>query len=442
MVIDTLLAARWIIPVEPDHVVLEHHALAIHRGRILDLLPTPEALVRYQPVHVERLEHHALIPGLINAHTHAAMTLLRGVADDLPLMQWLQDYIWPLEQKWVSDAFVRDGTRLAMAEMIRGGITCFNDMYFFPNVTAREAAQAGMRAAVGMIVLDFPSAWASHTEEYLSKGLEVRDEMRHEPLITMVFAPHAPYTVDDAALAKVRMLSEELDCPVHIHLHETPEEIAQSRKRYGMRPFRRLDQLDLIGPQLIGVHATQLEEEEIARLAEVSASVVHCPESNLKLASGFCPTTRLLRAGVNVALGTDGAASNNDLDLLGEARTAALLAKAVAKDASALPAHQTLRMATLNGAKALGIAEKTGSLVPGKAADVVAIDLEHLESLPIYNSISAIIYATGRHQVTDVWIEGRQLLRKRELLTLDLEGIREQTLLWRNKLMDTKKFIP
>jgi 5-methylthioadenosine/S-adenosylhomocysteine deaminase len=257
----------------------------------------------------------------------------------------------------------------------------------------------------------------------------------------MVFAPHAPYTVGDAALAKVRVLSEELDCPVHIHLHETPEEIAQSRKRYGMRPFRRLDQLDLIGPQLIGVHATQLDEEEIVRLAEVSASVVHCPESNLKLASGFCPTTRLLRAGINVALGTDGAASNNDLDLLGEARTAALLAKAVAKDASALPAHQTLRMATLNGAKALGIADKTGSLVPGKAADIVAIDLEHLESLPIYNPISAIVYATGRHQVTDVWIEGRQLLRKRELLTLDLEDIREQTQIWRNKLIDTQKFI-
>ncbi|MDF9391936.1 MULTISPECIES: TRZ/ATZ family hydrolase [Methylococcus] len=435
MIIDTLITARWIIPVEPDGVTLEHHALAIDRGRIADLLPTAEALVKYQPRRIERLEHHALIPGLVNAHTHAAMTLLRGVADDLPLMQWLQKHIWPLEQKWIGEAFVRDGVQLAMAEMIRGGVTCFNDMYFFPEVVAREAARAGMRAVVGMIVVDFPTAWATDADEYLRKGLALRDDYRHEPLITTVFAPHAPYTVSDEPLARIRTWSEELDCPVHIHLHESAEEIHRSGQQYGMRPLKRLDQLGLVGPHLIGVHMTQVEDGEIARLAEAGASVVHCPESNLKLASGFCPAAKLLAAGVNVALGTDGAASNNDLDLLGETRTAALLAKAVANDAAALPAHQALRMATLNGAAALGLAAETGSLTIGKAADVVAIGLEHIESLPIYNPISDLVYAAGRQQVTDVWVAGRQLLKKRELLTLDATGIREKTLIWRDKLI-------
>ncbi|AAU92427.1 MULTISPECIES: TRZ/ATZ family hydrolase [Methylococcus] len=435
MIIDTLITARWIIPVEPDGVTLEHHALAIDRGRITDLLPTTEALVRYQPRRIERLEHHALIPGLVNAHTHAAMTLLRGVADDLPLMQWLQEHIWPLEQKWIGEAFVRDGVQLAMAEMIRGGVTCFNDMYFFPEVVAREAVRAGMRAAVGMIVVDFPTAWATDADDYLRKGLALRDDYRHEPLIATVFAPHAPYTVSDEPLVRIRTWSEELDCPVHIHLHETADEIHRSGRQYGMRPLKRLDQLGLVGPHLIGVHMTQLEDGEIARLAETGASVVHCPESNLKLASGFCPAVKLLAAGVNVALGTDGAASNNDLDLLGETRTAALLAKAVANDAAALPAHQALRMATLNGAAALGLGAETGSLVVGKSADVVAIGLEHIESLPIYNPVSDLVYAAGRQQVTDVWVAGRQLLKKRELLTLDATEIREKTLIWRDKLI-------
>jgi 5-methylthioadenosine/S-adenosylhomocysteine deaminase len=435
MIIDTLITARWIIPVEPDGVTLEHHALAIDRGRIADLLPTTEALVKYQPRRIERLEHHALIPGLVNAHTHAAMTLLRGVADDLPLMQWLQEHIWPLEQKWIGEAFVRDGVQLAMAEMIRGGVTCFNDMYFFPEVVAREAVRAGMRAAVGMIVVDFPTAWATDADDYLRKGLALRDDYRHEPLIATVFAPHAPYTVSDEPLARIRTWSEELDCPVHIHLHETADEIHRSGQHYGMRPLKRLDQLGLVGPHLIGVHMTQLEDSEIARLAETGASVVHCPESNLKLASGFCPAAKLLAAGVNVALGTDGAASNNDLDLLGETRTAALLAKAVANDAAALPAHQALRMATLNGAAALGLAAETGSLAVGKSADVVAIGLEHIESLPIYNPVSDLVYAAGRQQVTDVWVAGRQLLKKRELLTLDATEIREKTLNWRDKLI-------
>jgi 5-methylthioadenosine/S-adenosylhomocysteine deaminase len=439
MHIDTLLRARWIIPVEPERTVLNDHALAIHGGRIVDILPIAEAEVKYRAAPAESFDRHALIPGFVNAHTHAAMSLLRGVADDRPLMEWLVDHIWPLEQKWVGETFVRDGTDLAMAEMIRGGVTCFNDMYFFPEVTARQVARSGMRAVVGMILIDFPSAWASGPEEYLSKGLALHDELRHNPLVSAAFAPHAPYSVSDEPLLKVRTLSAELDRPIHMHLHETRDEIEQGRQRYGMRPMKRLQQLDLLGPSFIAVHMTQLEDDEIAQFAESGGSVVHCPESNLKLASGFCPVAKLIKAGVNVAIGTDGAASNNDLDLMGEMRTAALLSKAVANDAAAVPAHTALRMATLNGARALGLESDIGSLEVGKCADITAVRLDELETQPLYDPISNVVYAAGRHQVTDVWVGGRQLLKNRELTTLDIEEILQKAAAWREKTLTSEQ---
>jgi len=439
MLIDTLLKARWIIPVEPDRTVLENHALAIDGGRIVDILPISEAELSYQAASVESFDRHALIPGLVNAHTHAAMSLLRGVADDRPLMEWLLDHIWPLEQKWVGETFVRDGTDLAMAEMIRGGVTCFNDMYFFPEITARQAARCGMRAVAGLILVDFPSAWASGPDDYLSKGLALREELRHNPLITTAFAPHAPYSVSDEPLLKVRTLAAELDRPIHMHLHETRDEIDQSRQRYGMRPMKRLQQLDLLGPSFVAVHMTQLTDEEIAQFAESGGSVVHCPESNLKLASGFCPVAKLVKAGVNVAIGTDGAASNNDLDVMGEMRAAALLAKAVSGDAAAVPAHAALRMATLNGAKALGLEAEIGSLEIGKSADIAAIRLDELETQPLYDPISNVVYAAGRHQVSDVWVAGRQLLKNRELTTLNTEEIFQKAAAWREKLISVQE---
>ncbi|QSA97624.1 TRZ/ATZ family hydrolase [Methylococcus sp. EFPC2] len=434
MRIDTLIKARWVIPVEPEGLVLEDHALAIHNGRIVDILPTRDAESRYQPDRLEALPHHALIPGLVNAHTHAAMALLRGVADDLPLQVWLEHHIWPLEARWVSEVFVRDGTQLAMAEMLRGGVTCFNDMYFYPEITAREAALAGMRAVVGMIVVDFPTAWGSGPDEYLHKGLALHDSLRHEPLIETAFAPHAPYTVSDDPLVRVRTLAAELERPIHMHLHETAGEIELGKASHGMRPFKRLQQLELLGPGFIAVHMTQLEDEEIAAFAQFGGSVVHCPESNLKLASGFCPIAKLLAAGVNVALGTDGAASNNDMDLLGEMRTAALLAKGVAGDASAVPAAQALRMATLNGAKALGLDHEIGSLTVGKSADIVAIDMDHIETQPLFNPLSDLVYAASRHQISDVWVAGRQVLKKRDLITLDRAAITEKAIAWRERL--------
>ena len=434
MNIDTLVCARWVIPVEPHDVVLEHHAVAVKDGRIVELLPEEEARARYSAETTVELPDHALIPGLVNAHTHAAMTLMRGLADDLPLMEWLNGHIWPAEAHWVGPEMIRDGTQLAIAEMLRGGVTCFNDMYFFPDEVARVAAHAGMRAVVGLIVLDFPTIWAGDADEYLHKGLEVHDQLRGNPLITTAFAPHAPYTVSDAPLEKVRMYAEELDVPVHMHVHETADEIQQGLTAGGKRPLERLAALGLLSPRLAAVHMTQLEEEELERFGQYGAHVVHCPESNLKLASGFCPVERLRRAGVNVALGTDGAASNNDLDMFGEMHTAALLAKAVANDAAALPAAEALRMATLNGARALGLEQVAGSLEPGKAADMVAVSLGALESRPMYHPVSQLVYATGRDKVTDVWVAGRHLLKDRNLTTLDGEAIIARAGEWQTKI--------
>jgi 5-methylthioadenosine/S-adenosylhomocysteine deaminase len=432
--VDTLLHARWIIPVEPDHTVFEHHSLAIKDGRIHALLPGDEARRRFQADVVLELAEHALIPGLINAHTHAAMSLFRGLADDLPLMEWLNNHIWPAEGAWVNPEFVRDGTQLAMAEMLKGGVTCFNDMYFFPDETAQAVHEAGMRAMLGMILIDFPTAWAQDAEEYVDKGLKLHDHYRNHPLIGTAFAPHAPYTVSDGPLQRVRVLADELDVPIHMHVHETAAEVQQGVEQHGVRPLQRLEKLGLTTPRLVGVHMTQLSDAEINAYARSGAHVVHCPESNLKLASGFCPVHKLLQAGVNVAIGTDGAASNNDLDMFAEMRTAALLAKAVAQDASALPAARALHMATLSGARALGLDEETGSLLPGKAADIAAVNLGGIGTQPLYHVISQLVYAGSRHQVSDVWVAGRHLVKEGALTTLDEHDILGKARAWRQKI--------
>ena len=437
MKIETLIHAEWIIPVVPEGIVLEDHSLAIDAGRIVGILPTDEAKQRYQADSEHDLSGQALIPGLINAHTHAAMSLLRGLADDLPLMTWLNDHIWPAEGRWVSEEFVHDGSQLAVAEMLRGGITCFNDMYFYPDITGRVAAAAGMRAVVGMIVLDFPTVWAANADEYLQKGLEVHDHFRGHSLITTAFAPHAPYSVSDGPLDSIRTYADELQVPIHMHVHETYDEVTQAMEQNGVRPLTRLNELGLLSPFMQAVHMTQLEDEEILQVAESGAHVVHCPESNLKLASGFSPVSRLVEAGVNVALGTDGAASNNDLNMFSELRTAALLAKGVSGDASAIPAEKALSMATINGARALGIADETGSLEVGKAADIVAVDLNSLETQPLYHPISQLVYATDRERVSHVWVAGKQLVRDGSLTTLDSDLIGQRCNEWQEKIRES-----
>ena len=376
----------------------------------------------------------ALIPGLVNAHTHNPMTLLRGVADDLPLKVWLQQHIWPIEAAVIGPDFVADGITLAIAEMLRGGTTCVNENYFFPDVQAATYKRHGFRARVGLPVIDFPTAWAASDDEYFDKADEVHDQWRDDALIATAFAPHAPYTVNDANFERVRMLADQLDIPVHLHLHETAQEVEQSLEKHGQRPIARLDRLGLVNERLIAIHMTQLTEAEMHLCAERGVSVVHCPESNLKLASGFCPACALERAGVNLAIGTDGCASNNDLDMFSETRTAALLAKAVAQDAAALDAFSALRAATLGGAKAIGFDDRVGSIEPGKEADLVCVDLSALETQPLHHVVSQLIYATGRQQVSDVWIAGRTRLRQRMLVDIDIEGVLSNARQWRERI--------
>ena len=432
--VDTLIFSDWVLTVDDKNSQLEKHAIVIHEGRIHDILPADRARQQYQSEDTVNLNGHVLVPGFVNAHTHASMSLFRGLADDLPLMEWLQEHIWPAEGNWVNEEFIHDGTLHAAAEMIRSGTTCFNDMYFFPDVTARVIDSIGMRASVGLILLDFPTVWANDPDEYISKGLEVHDHYRSNTRITTTFAPHAPYTVSDDPLLRIETLAEELDIPIHMHIHETEFEVKQAVDQNGLRPLSRLNDKGLISPRLLAVHMTQLTDDEIEMLATSNANVVHCPESNLKLASGYCPVEKLSQAGVNVALGTDGTASNNDLDMIGEMRTAALVAKTVANNASAAPAHEVLRMATINGAKALGLDKEIGSIEKGKSADIVAINMNTLETQPMYNVVSQLVYSTSRNQVSDVWVAGQQLLKNRVLKTIDENEVLQKARSWQQKI--------
>ncbi|HEX6614133.1 MAG TPA: TRZ/ATZ family hydrolase [Rhodanobacteraceae bacterium] len=432
--IDLLIFARWVIPVEPHGVVLEHHAVAVHGGAIVAVLPGADAERAFEARERVELSEHALVPGLVNAHTHSPMTLLRGLADDLPLMAWLREHVWPAEARVMSAEFVRDGSELAIVEMLRGGTTTCNENYFFPDAFARACVRMGFRAVVGLPIIEFPSAWAANADEYFDRALVVHDECREHSLLACAFAPHAPYTVSDASFERIRTLADQLDLPVHLHLHETAQEVDDARREHGARPFARMRGLGLVNDRLIAVHMTQLTEAEIAACAEAGVSVAHCAESNLKLASGFCPAEKLRRAGVNVALGTDGCASNNDLDMFGEMRTAALLAKGVANDASAFDAGYALRAATLNGARALGLADRIGSLEVGKQADLAAVRLDEPETQPLYHAISQLVYAASRRQVSDVWIAGRRKLRGGVLPDVDLDVLRAKAARWRERI--------
>lgn len=432
--IDTLIHARWVVPVEGPDRLLADHAVAVHHGVIEAVLPSDEARRRFEADDVVELTTHVLMPGLINTHTHAAMNLMRGIANDLPLMPWLTEHIWPIEHAHMSPEFVADGTDLAMAEMLRGGTTCFNDMYYFPDVVAERVAAVGMRASVGMIVIDFPTVWAANADEYLEKGLALRDAWRGHERISTMFAPHAPYTISDVPLQKIRTYADEMDLRVHMHLHETQFEVADALEKNGQRPLARLQDLGLLTPNFLAVHMTQLTDDEIALCARNGVHVLHSPESNLKLASGLCPVQRLIDAGVNVALGTDGAASNNDLDMIGEMRSAAFIGKIAADDATAVGADTVLRMATINGAQALGLADHTGSITPGKNADLCAIDLDAIETRPLFDPIAALVYNASREQVTDTWVAGQRLLAERRLTTLDEADIARRAAQWQTTL--------
>ncbi len=435
--VELIIEPRWLVPVVPRAVVLEHHAVVVNGGRIVSVLPAQAARARYAPRERVELPTHVLTPGLVNLHTHAAMALLRGIGDDLPLMQWLQQRIWPLEKALVSPEFVHDGTRLAAVEMVRSGTTCCSDMYYYPDAALQALREVGMRAVAGIIAIEFPTAYASDAEDYLRKGLATRDAWRDDPLVTFTLAPHAPYTVGDSTLARIATLAEELDLPVHLHLHETQHEIEESQRAHGQRPLARLERLGLVSERLIGVHAVHLLPDEIRLLARRGSTVAHCPASNLKLGSGIAPIAELLAAGVNLGIGTDGAASNNRMDMLSELRLAALLAKGASSDPSVLPAAAALEAATLGGARALGLERRIGSIEAGKEADLTAFDLASAETQPVFDAVSQIAYAAGREQVTDVWVAGQSVVRTRQVLVEAQGGTQEAAadtvLAWQNR---------
>ena len=431
-----ILLPGWIVTVNQAFEILQNTAIVVEQDRIIQLMPADEiySLSFYAESEVFELPSHVVMPGLVNAHTHASMSLFRGMGNDLPLMDWLNQHIWPAERQWVNPQFMRDGLKLAAAEMIQSGTTCFNDMYFYPDVVAQEAQQTGIRAVVGLIVLDFPTVWAKDSQEYISKAMAVFDEVKSLPLVTTAMAPHAPYTVSDQALKEIAMFSNELDLPVHMHIHETVFEVAEAEKNSGVRPLQRLDQLNLLNPNLVAVHMTELNAFEIERISEAGVHVVHCPESNLKLASGICPVAELQNKSVNLCLGTDGAASNNDLDMFGEMRTAALLAKGSSGDARACNSRQAIEMATINGAKALGLANQIGSIEVGKQADIIAIDMASLNTQPLYEVASQIVYACNSRQVNYVWIAGDCLYNDSQFSTIDKDQICHLASQWQSKI--------
>jgi 5-methylthioadenosine/S-adenosylhomocysteine deaminase len=431
---DLLIHASWIVPGGAEELIHENSCLVVSEGKIREILESSLVPSRYQANEEMHLTGYALMAGLVNTHGHAAMSLFRGIADDLSLHNWLEDHIWPMEAKWVSEEFVYQGTQLAIAEMISSGTTCFADMYFFPDASARAATEAGIRVQLAAPVIDFPNPWSIDADDAIQKTTVLHDEWRNSELVSTAFGPHAPYSVTDETLKKIVMLAELLNIPIHMHVHETAFEVSEALRTQGKRPITRLAELGMLSPRFISVHATQLTDDEIRLLSDSGVSIAHCPESNMKLASGFCPVDKLIRAGVNVSLGTDGAASNNDLDMFSEMRTAAILAKACSGDARALPAYKALQMATINGAKALGLDHLTGTLEAGKRADVIAVKLDELNTQPIHNPISQLVYSTKSSQVKYVWVNGKLLLDNAELTTIDKQTLLQMARTWQQKL--------
>lgn len=437
--VELLIEARWILPMSEGLPVLEEHAIALQDGCLLGPWPIGEARNHVTAKHTLRLDHHALLPGLINAHNHAGMSLMRGYADDLPLMIWLNEHIWPAEEKHVSPEFVADGTRLAIAEMLRSGTTTFADMYLAPEAVADVLEQGIMRVQLCTPLIDFPTPWAANFSDGLELTHALLELYRHHPTITLAFGPHAPYTVSDGSLQQLGEARERLGLSIQMHVHETADEVEQSLAEHGKRPLRRLFEAGLLGPHFQAVHMTQIDHDDLAILRESGAHVIHCPQSNLKLASGFCPVARLQEAGVNVALGTDGAASNNDLDMFDELKSAALLAKGVSGDAAALPAMAALAMATRDGARALGMEDRIGQLRQGFAADLITVDLQAVNTLPVHNPASAIVYAMNSRQVSHVWVGGQCRVDDGELVDIDLNQLTHTALAHQRAMADTSQ---
>jgi 5-methylthioadenosine/S-adenosylhomocysteine deaminase len=436
--VDLIIEARWVAILNAEHHLLENYAVIVDADKIIDLQPAAIASKQYIAKERFSLDEHILIPGLINLHTHAAMNLMRGIADDLPLMQWLNQHIWPTERAVVFDDYVKDASLHACAEMLSGGVTCFNDMYFYPTATASAVNQAGMRASLGLVVTEFATNYAADADDYLQKGFEAHDSWRNNPLISSVIAPHAPYTVSNKTFEKVVIYADQLGLGIHTHLHETRHEIAQSEEQFGMRPMQRLAELGLLGPSFLAAHGVHLLAQEIDLLKAYGCHIAHCPSSNLKLGSGIAPISNLVAKQVNVGLGTDSAASNNRLDMFAEMRMAALLAKGASEDPTSLPAHEVLKMATINAAKALGLDEKIGSIEIGKQADICAVKLSDLNISPCYDPISHLIYTCGREHVTHTWVAAELKYSNGIYANIEPMELKEIVKKWQPKLAQHK----
>lgn len=432
--VDAILNCRWVIPIEPHEVIHSHYSIVIDKGKILDLLPQHDATQHYHAVETHRLDDHAVLPGFINTHTHSPMVLFRGLADDLPLMEWLNNHIWPAEAKWLSEEFIFDGTELALMEMVKGGTTCFNEHFFFPKAIATATLESQLRACIGATIINFPNNWSKNENDAFAKFLEFYTEYKQHHLISTSLAPHAPYTTSDNILKTIQGFSDSHQLTIHMHLQETAQEVEESIKNFGKRPVQRLWDLGLLSNRFQAVHMTQVTQDDIDLLQSSGSHVIHCPESNLKLASGLCPVETLSQHQINVTLGTDGAASNNDLDMISEMRTAALLGKMVAKNATAVKAAYALKMATLNGAIAMGLQDKIGSVTPGKEADLIAINLSEANTQPTYNPISQIVYSANKSQITDMWVAGCHIMKNRELKTIDENKVLSTAKKWQQRL--------
>lgn len=436
---DLMIEARWVATASDDCPLLHNTAIIVTQSEVIDVLPIEAARLKYSASTIACLDEHILIPGLINLHAHAPMSLMRGLADDKPLMTWLNDYIWPTEKAVISHDYVFDASLLSCAEMLAGGITCFNDMYFFPEATADAVLQSGIRANLGITVLDFPSSYANNAEDYLHKGLNARDQWREEKLISTSLAPHAPYTVSDHSFEMILTYADQLSLTIHTHLHETVEEINRSLTEFGQRPIERMFDLGLIGSNLIAAHLVHCTESEIDLMVAHGVSMAHCPTSNLKLGSGIAQTSGMLKKNLNVGLGSDGVASNNKIDLFAEMRLAALLAKGSTQDAAVLPAQQALQMATINGAKALQLEHQIGSIEIGKQADLTAVKLSDYSISPHYDPISHLVYACGREHVTHTWVAGTLRYNNGNLTEISLSQLKDIIHKWQPIISQLKR---
>ena len=432
--VDLVVSPRLLLPVAPRNEALEGMSVAVGGGAIVELGSRHEVLARNPGARHLELGNQALMPGLVNAHGHLAMALLRGLGESESLDDWLNNTIWPLEARWMDEDFVRDGTRLAVAEMVATGTTTASDMYYFPETAALACRSARFRLQATFPLIEIPNAYSADFDECLSKGLALHDRFRGDDLVTTCFGPHSAYTVDPERLRRVAVLADEIDADVHIHLHETEDEVASALRSQGGTWIRVLDEVGLLTERLQAVHMTAVSDAEIDLVSERGVRIVHCPHSNMKLASGICPVTKFLASGATVGLGTDGAASNNALDMFAEARLAALLAKSANGDPTVLPAADIIAMATLGGARTIGLGDRIGSIEVGKRADLVAIDLDHPTMQPVNDPHAALVHADAGARVTHTFIDGQCVYENGAWNTLDIDEVLARAGEWRARL--------